>query len=243
MHILLVLIIAAAVLNLAVAWALAFWLAADETRLVRMGNFPTNSGDCLTFFVMGTPWAQRVDWIMGREVARTAKAGEPGRMAAPWWCWVPGQVRFQSRQAGPLPSNLQWIEGASGWPLPALRWCLLKQKSGAASSSTPVGLAVRLKDVPAPVRGGAPRLRVLGVEPFWPGLLINIALYAATLWLLLQFPSVLRRSLRIRRRLCPACAYPVGASPVCTECGKAIPNVLRRHSSFGSVLGTSDQMH
>ena len=27
---------------------------------------------------------------------------------------------------------------------------------------------------------------------------------------------------RIKRGLCPACAYPVGASDVCTECGKPV---------------------
>jgi len=32
-------------------------------------------------------------------------------------------------------------------------------------------------------------------------------------------PKSLRRRRRIKRGLCPACAYPVGQSPVCTECG------------------------
>jgi len=29
------------------------------------------------------------------------------------------------------------------------------------------------------------------------------------------------RQLRIKRGLCPACAYPVGEGPICTECGKS----------------------
>ena len=33
----------------------------------------------------------------------------------------------------------------------------------------------------------------------------------------------LRSQVRRRRGLCPKCAYPVGASPVCTECGTPIP--------------------
>jgi hypothetical protein len=33
----------------------------------------------------------------------------------------------------------------------------------------------------------------------------------------------LRRHSRLKRGLCPACAYPVGESGVCTECGAAVP--------------------
>ena len=30
------------------------------------------------------------------------------------------------------------------------------------------------------------------------------------------------RDRRIKRGLCPACAYPVGTNDVCTECGKPV---------------------
>ncbi len=32
-----------------------------------------------------------------------------------------------------------------------------------------------------------------------------------------------RRNGRIKRGLCPKCAYPVGTNQVCTECGAAVP--------------------
>jgi hypothetical protein len=32
---------------------------------------------------------------------------------------------------------------------------------------------------------------------------------------------------RIKRGLCPACAYPIGASDVCTECGRALRSPSR----------------
>jgi hypothetical protein len=63
-------------------------------------------------------------------------------------------------------------------------------------------------------------------QPLWPGFAINTAFYAGTLWLLFAAPFALRRRRRIKRGLCPACAYPVGDSAVCTECGK--PVILRR---------------
>jgi hypothetical protein len=54
------------------------------------------------------------------------------------------------------------------------------------------------------------------------GFAINTLFYAALLWLLFAAPFALRRRRRIKRGLCPACAYPVGDSDVCTECGKPV---------------------
>jgi hypothetical protein len=61
----------------------------------------------------------------------------------------------------------------------------------------------------------------------WPGFAINTLFYAGILWLLFVAPFVLRRRRRIKRGLCPACAYPVGESDVCTECGKQLPSPSR----------------
>ena len=47
------------------------------------------------------------------------------------------------------------------------------------------------------------------------------------LWLLLPGPFVLRRFLRLRRGLCPRCAYPMGMTDTCTECGATLPTRAR----------------
>ncbi len=70
------------------------------------------------------------------------------------------------------------------------------------------------------------RGRRLPLTPLWPGFAINTLLYAPILWLLFLTPGLLRRwrrIRRIRRGQCPACAYPIGTSPVCTECGHELP--------------------
>lgn len=62
----------------------------------------------------------------------------------------------------------------------------------------------------------------LPLRPIWPGFAINTIFYAAFLWLLFAASGYVRRRFirgRIKRGLCPACAYPVGSSEVCTECG------------------------
>ena len=56
----------------------------------------------------------------------------------------------------------------------------------------------------------------------WPGFAINTVFYAFILWLLFAGPFALRRRRRIKRGLCPKCAYPVGTSDVCTECGARV---------------------
>ena len=60
--------------------------------------------------------------------------------------------------------------------------------------------------------------------PIWPGFAINTVFYAAIAWMLFALPGALRRRGRIKRGLCPACAYPIGTwGGVCTECGRPTP--------------------
>ena len=70
--------------------------------------------------------------------------------------------------------------------------------------------------------GSIRHTRVLPLLPLWPGFAINTIFYAAILWVVFFAPGMVKRTLRRRRGQCPACAYPVGTSPVCTECGKQL---------------------
>ncbi len=67
----------------------------------------------------------------------------------------------------------------------------------------------------------------LPLRPIWPGFAVNTLFYAAALWLLIPGPFALRRFIRVKRGLCPACAYPRGESDVCSECGKALPERVK----------------
>jgi hypothetical protein len=81
---------------------------------------------------------------------------------------------------------------------------------------------MRLKSWPWKDTSGNNGRRMLPTRPIWPGFAINTAFYAVILWLLFAAPFALRRRRRMRRGLCPASAYPVGDSEVCTECGKTV---------------------
>ena len=63
--------------------------------------------------------------------------------------------------------------------------------------------------------------RLLPYLPIWPGFTVNTLFYAALLWLVIPGPFALRRLIRVRRGLCPACGYDLrhGEHEVCPECG------------------------
>jgi hypothetical protein len=65
----------------------------------------------------------------------------------------------------------------------------------------------------------------LPLQPLWPGFAINTLFYAGVLWMLFAFPFALRQMIRRRRGLCAMCAYPIGSSEVCTECGAAVKHL------------------
>ena len=76
--------------------------------------------------------------------------------------------------------------------------------------------------IPGP---GSPH--VLPLNILWGGFSLDTTAYMVILWLLIPGPFALRRLLRLRRGLCPKCAYPMGESGVCTECGRALPSRVR----------------
>jgi len=119
----------------------------------------------------------------------------------------------------------------SGWPLRCMYGSRWSEQWSAQITSVQAGLAVpSRRDMAQHVRaisvfqttrlGTGPRLLPVGVLPL--AFLINTLCYATLLWLLICVPLALRRVLRRRRGLCGMCAYPVGASPVCTECGAVV---------------------
>lgn len=68
----------------------------------------------------------------------------------------------------------------------------------------------------------AQRDRRLPVVPIWMGFVGNSVVYGAALGAVLVGVPALRRSARRARGRCEHCSYPVGGSPVCTECGRPV---------------------
>ena len=106
---------------------------------------------------------------------------------------------------------------SAGWPCLALEseyWI-----DGPKRVRSPWGITL-----PLDIFGFGPRsFKKLPGRPIWPGFLFNTLFYAAILWLVIPGPFALRRLIRRRRGLCPACGYDLrhGEHEACPECGLA----------------------
>ena len=119
-----------------------------------------------------------------------------------------------------------------GWPLQTLQWETWREYT-VSKDSPAVHRYAGHPDFTGWRTGLEPPSFIAGTNGFWKRLPIrptsvlafaaNTLVYASLLW----FPFVLRRFIRVKRGLCPSCAYPVGESPVCSECGKALPGRAR----------------
>ena len=132
----------------------------------------------------------------------------------PWWAtnlWPP--VSPASSQ-----HSHQRLAFGCGWPMIGL-WMRASSDSPMEQKTIPIrywhAILIDPLDLNQPSRA-------LPLRPLWPGFAINTMFYGAILWLLFAAPGSVRRRIRARRGQCPACAYPVGSSDVCTECGKPV---------------------
>jgi hypothetical protein len=118
--------------------------------------------------------------------------------------------------------QLTEIEAARGWPRISMLavYTFYFGPQGWTKRGVRAGIDLSATDADP---SNAMYWRALPLEPLWPGFAINTIFYAAILWVLFFAPGKLKRAIRRRRGLCPACAYPIGSSPVCTECGASLP--------------------
>jgi hypothetical protein len=64
--------------------------------------------------------------------------------------------------------------------------------------------------------------RILPWRPLWRGMAINTFLFAGAAFAIVTAPAVCMWLVRRIRVQCPACGYPIGSSPRCTECGRPV---------------------
>jgi hypothetical protein len=138
--------------------------------------------------------------------------------------WIPAwSLPFFCRLDPDAPEGRDyWTADATGWP----RLCLfggIEQFYPASINEPEPLLTWYAYPLAAPSSNAPLGVKMLPLHPIWPGFLLNTLFYAVLLWLLICGPFVVRRTIRARRGLSPKCAYPVGESNTCTECGTALP--------------------
>ena len=183
----------AAIVNVAVAWAIGLWC--EEARSVELSSpdEPVNRafGTQLTFNYMSMVH-QGDGSLVGRRMAAGATSETQPRIYTVHEVWA-------------------------GFPVPSMRGRRLAI-DGNSSGDWSLVISDRAIDLL-----GAFQASVLPLKPLWPGFAINTVFCACILWLLFAGALVLRRRRRLRCGPCPKCAYDLRKRPsdssVCPECG------------------------
>jgi hypothetical protein len=227
-----------AIINVAVAWGCVHFF--DESYDGLQIGFPssadtwlTSSGWAPSNFTTETPemvanTAAPKHWTTDPQ--KTDVQVKPGGWLDQWSELFPGH---EYRRFDWTASNQQYAfppiggQFRAGWPCWALYGDACAAPAGpdafrSAMKTRKLSYAFRYALPPKQTKYPPEIRRSFPLLPIWPGFAINTIFYAAILWLLFAFPFMIRRRRRIKRGLCPACAYPVGDSAVCTECGKQV---------------------
>ena len=210
-----------AVVNVAVAWGCAAWadLGTDYTE----GISEDGTASLLR-------WSSNIGTLIYFERNRTATLNRAWRgrrrmdELSPYWLHL--NEPSAAYQSGRTNEDIRFID-ARGWPVLTM-WSEYVWPPWLYGDGTIVvkgGLPLSSRHSVSQLYFGPPFPRALPLRPIWPGFALNTLFYASLLWFLIPGPFVLRRFLRVRRGLCPKCAYPMGDSSVCTECGNPLPSL------------------
>jgi hypothetical protein len=225
----LLLLIAGAALNIAVAWGLACGI--DPYQAAIEGNTVIVAEDMYTVTRRARTGAVSIQMISEESVFSLDNPGV-AEIA------LPLNINTLERRLRPIRYSQrahvdygrQGVTAeAQGWPVLCL-WADHAIEPAGIAFDVAGGMAVTRPTWPAVMTslnqpfkfdGYFEQVvpRILPLRPLWPGFAINTVFYAGVLWVLFFAPFALRRRLRRRRGLCPACAYPVGTNERCTECG------------------------
>lgn len=223
-----------AAVNVAVAWGCALWLRPNSSTVEKARNVDEQR----VWFVARWARAPTELWFSRRSVTQdTGSTGQDGLHPQDLLpSWSPLREPLETFRIGSTPVEERLVL-AHGWPRPAL-WVELRRD--------PVSAFPRLEAVggirtPWNWSGGSLEPVVLPKtlpwRPVWSGLLINTVLFAAIMWLIGRALIGGRHLIRRRRGLCPKCAYPMGESSICPECGR--PRPRRQAAAHGAGGGDS----
>jgi hypothetical protein len=188
-----------AVVNVAVAWGLAWWLW-DEMRLDHKLVHQPTLDDCAW-------WEEHVGPALDGGIWRAQTIKRHGIEVH--------HLYGAKRRPRRADATRVW----TGWPAFSMigsRWTVYDE--GAAKAY----YRARTRGIDSILRHAPP------IRPIWPGFALNTLFYALILWLLIPGPFVLRRHIRVKRGRCPKCGYDLrgaipGAGGGCPECGWGRP--------------------
>ena len=232
-------LLAGAVVNVAVAWGCAAWvdpvgtpyapsapwMLAPIKASAAMGRLFGGDDDApFALWQVGVYQAQGARVVVSYWLDGDSVSGMGGSIpAAPPEPLIPRWAQFLAPPGDGASSHMWHLRLADGrgWPCLAL---LSGQTGDGPSWSRPAAdsrfasLTIESTKRVGAYQGSI----VLPLRLIWPGFAVNTLFYATALWLLIPGSFVLRRFIRIRRGLCPACGYDLryGEHDACPECGR-----------------------
>jgi hypothetical protein len=202
-----------ALVGMLVTGAIAWTCAMSTTGQHAGGRRIQLSNGSITLEQFQAFGMERIDWfaVKGRDTEE-----RKWELPAVYPAWVPGWSMIHTMTARDMGESgaFQTSETAYGWPMLAFH------------STTRSGWAIDWKSTSS-ARGLTTDDQLASTSSLsilWRGFAINTLIFGACPWLIFFAPFQLRSAIRARRGLCPYCAYPVGLSDVCTECGKPLPH-------------------
>ncbi len=227
-----------AVVNVAVAWGCAAWLPFEVKHTIRQPS--SEYIDFIRRYLSADPDAHELVsyWRIRRHGAlyfcasrqrmdvehllnmhpSSSPEGLTPEVLRPRWLQVKRAPHYNDLGCA-YRNVFAW-----GWPLLSL-WCEYETVNVNPFFTPRIyrvhgGIETSLERIKLFGYGG-PYARVLPLRPIWPSFAINIFFYSIMLWLLIPGPFALRRLIRQRRGLCPACGYDLrhGEHEACPECG------------------------
>ena len=113
----------------------------------------------------------------------------------------------------------------AGWPWLSMEGAVLGNTlEGGAVATDAVALA---NDAIMPMGVGGANDRLVPMRPRPGGTIGNTLFFGVAAFVVLAGSMLWRRRRRMARGCCPECAYPVGASVNCAECGTPVPAAAR----------------
>ena len=215
-------LLAGAVVNVGVAWGCALWIEVFRGGFESVTDRNTDLGvfRAKKFSPPGAMIFETVRW-RGRIMQSAPPIDDPNELLPGWTGLTAPTPAYESRK--------YWIEyravDVRGWPLRSL-WCEYTGHTTVGVLVVQGGLVTSgLRESPRGkmIRYGRSFPVAFPLRPLLPSFAANTLFYATILWLLILGSFTLRRLIRRRRGLCPACAYDLrhAEHEACPECGLA----------------------
>jgi len=219
-------LLAGAVVNVAVAWGCALWVEVFRGGFesVTARNTDLGAFQAKKFSPPGAMIFETVRW-RGRIMQSAPPIDDPNELLPSWTGLTAPTPAYESRK---YRIEYRAVD-VRGWPMRSL-WCEFTGHTSSGVLEVQGGLVTSgLRESPRGkmIRYGQSFPVAFPLRPLLPSFVVNTFFYAAILWLVIPGPFALRRLIRQRRGLCPKCAYPMGESAVCTECGQELPKRVR----------------